>query len=178
MGPTCSIIYENEPMEKNTVIQKPRPFRTTFFNSKELTTSIIQGLMITAATLITYQYAVHQGFNEAITRTMVFTVLIAANIFLTLVNRSFYYSIITTIKYKNNLVLLIISIVIAISGLLLYVKPLSNFFQFQSLNLFQSAITIAIGFLSVIWYEVIKWRKRAAKHKSLFPGQVNTEQYL
>ena len=160
MGPTCSIIYENEPMEKNTMVQKPRPFTTTFFNLKELTTSIIQGLMITFGTLIAYQYAVHQGFNESITRTMVFTVLIVANIFLTLVNRSFYYSIITTMKYKNNLVLLIISITILISALLLYVKPMTQFFEFQSLNLSQLFISVGIGFLCVIWYEVVKWRKR------------------
>jgi len=44
MGPTCSIIYENEPMEKNLMMQKPRPLTTNFFNLKELTTSIIQGL--------------------------------------------------------------------------------------------------------------------------------------
>jgi P-type Ca2+ transporter type 2C len=160
MGPTCSIIYENEPMEKNTMLQKPRPFITTFFNLKELTTSIIQGLLITAGTLTAYQYAVHHEFNEAVTRTMVFTVLIAANIFLTLVNRSFYYSILTTMKYKNNLVVLITGITIAITGLLLYLKPLTNFFQFQHLNLSQLSISIGIGFLSVIWYEVIKWRKR------------------
>ena len=160
MGPTCSIIYENEPIEKNTMLQKPRPFTTTFFNWKELSTSIIQGLMITVGTLIAYQYAVYQGFNEAITRTMVFAVLITANIFLTLVNRSFYYSIITTTKYKNNLVLLIISITIAISGLLLYVKPFTNFFKFETLHLSQLAISVAIGFLCVIWYEVVKWRKR------------------
>ena len=160
MGPTCSIIYENEPMENNTMRQKPRPFTTTFFNLKELTTSITQGVMITAGTLIAYQYAVHQGFNEPITRTMVFTVLIAANIFLTLVNRSFYYSIITTMKYKNNLVLLIISITILISALLLYVKPLTQFFKFQSLNLSQLSISVGIGFFCVIWYEGVKWRKR------------------
>ena len=142
------------------MIQKPRPFTTTFFNLKELTTSIVQGLMITAGTLIAYKYAVHQGFDEATTRTMVFTVLIAANIFLTLVNRSFYYSIITTLKYKNNLVLLIISITIAISGLLLYVKPLTQFFKFKTLNLSQLSISLAIGFLCVIWYEGVKWRKR------------------
>ncbi|HLT32498.1 MAG TPA: HAD-IC family P-type ATPase, partial [Aquaticitalea sp.] len=35
MGPTCSIIYENEPMEKNTMVQKPRPFTSTFFDFKE-----------------------------------------------------------------------------------------------------------------------------------------------
>src|SRR5690606_19502807 len=41
MGPTCSIIYENEPMEKNTMVQKPRPFTSTFFDFKELATSIL-----------------------------------------------------------------------------------------------------------------------------------------
>ncbi len=40
MGPTCSIIYENEPMEDNLMLQKPRPLGTTFFNLKEITTSI------------------------------------------------------------------------------------------------------------------------------------------
>lgn len=102
MGPTCSIVYENEPLENNTMQQKPRPFTTTFFNFKELTTSIIKGLLITVGTLAAYQYAVYQGFSESLTRTMVFTVLVAANIFLTLVNRSFYYSIFTIFRYKTT----------------------------------------------------------------------------
>ncbi len=55
--------------------QKPRPFTNTFFNGRELITSIIQGLVITAGTLFIYQYAVHQAYGEALTRTMVFAVL-------------------------------------------------------------------------------------------------------
>jgi Ca2+-transporting ATPase len=161
MGPTCSIIYENEPMEENTMVQKPRPLTTTFFNWGELTTSIMQGLMITAGTLTAYQYAVYQGFSESVTRTMAFSVLIAANIFLTLVNRSFYYSILTTIRYKNNLVPLIIGITLAISGLLIFVPPLARFFSFEPLNWQQIGVCIGIGLLSVIWFEVVKWRTRA-----------------
>ena len=169
MGPTCSIIYENEPMEANTMKQKPRPFTTTFFNWKELTTSIIQGLLITAGTLFAYQYALYRGFPESTIRTMVFTVLVAANVFLTLVNRSFYYSILTTLKYKNNLVPLIIGVTIAITALLLYVPPFARFFLFTPLDLVQIATCIGIGFVSVIWYELIKWRKRIMdKH----PGTV------
>jgi len=160
MGPTCSIIYENEPMEKNTMIQKPRPMSNTFFNWKELTTSMIQGLLITAGTLLAYQYAVRQGYNEAVTRTMVFTVLIAANIFLTLINRSFYYSVLTTLHYKNNLVLLIIAVTITITALLIYVKPLAIFFEFEALTTAQMLSSIGIGFVFVIWYEAVKWRKR------------------
>jgi Ca2+-transporting ATPase len=160
MGPTCSIIYENEPMEKNTMLQKPRPFTSTFFNWKELTTSIIQGLMITVGNLVAYQYAIHKGYDEQTTRSMVFTVLITSNIILTLVNRSFYYSILTTLKYKNNLVLLIICITILITALLMYIKPLANFFELEGLNLAQLGISVLIGFVFVIWFELVKWRNR------------------
>ena len=165
MGPTCSIIYENEPMEKSTMLQNPRPFTNTFFNWKELTTSCVQGLIITAGTLTVYQYSLQQGYSEGLTRTMVFTVLIAANIFLTLVNRSFHYSIFATMKYKNNLIPLIISITIAITILLVYVKPLAVFFKFEQLNAAQLLISIAIGFLSVIWFEIVKWKKRFTDSK-------------
>jgi Ca2+-transporting ATPase len=160
MGPTCSIIYENEPMEKNTMLQKPRSYTTTFFKWRELTTSIIQGLIIAAGTLITYQYAVKHGFDEALTRSMVFASLIVANILLTLVNRSFYYSVFTSLKYKNNLVLLIIGITIIITGLLLYIKPLSTFFEFEPLTGSELLISAGIGFSSVIWYELVKLYKR------------------
>jgi Ca2+-transporting ATPase len=161
MGPTCSIIYENEPMESNTMIQKPRPFTLTFFNGHELFISIIQGLVITLGTLSVYQYAVISGLNEETTRTMVFTVLVAANIFLTMVNRSFYFSILTTLRYQNNLVLLIIGSTIGITSLLLFVPFLNHFFAFGTLNAFQLLVCVAIGFISVIWFEGVKWWKRS-----------------
>lgn len=163
MGPTCSIIYENEPMEKNTMHKKPRPFTSTFFNWKELTTSIIQGLMITVGTLITYQYAVYEGYDLSLTRTMVFTVLITANIFLTLVNRSFYYSIFTTLRYKNNLVLLIIAVTIGLATTLIYVKPFNSFFEFEPLSLNLLGVSVGIGFISVIWFEIVKFITRQKK---------------
>lgn len=163
MGPTCSIIYENEPMEPNTMSKKPKPLSTTFFNLKELSFSIIQGLFITVGTLSIYQFAVVSGYNEAITRTMVFTALITANIFLTLINRSFYYSILTTLKYKNNMVLFIVFITIALVGLILFVNPLTAFFEFEILNSSQLLISISIGFISVIWFEIVKIIKRV-KH--------------
>jgi Ca2+-transporting ATPase len=163
MGPTCSIIYENEPPEKNAMIKRPRPFTTTFFNFKELITSIVQGLVITLGALMVYQYAVFQDYNETITRTMVFMVLISANIFLTLVNRSFQYSLWTTIKYRNNLVPLIIGITLALVILLLFVPPLTRFFQFETLEGHQLGISVLAGMLSVLWYEIVKGIKRAGQ---------------
>ena len=161
MGPTCSIVYENEPMEKNTMMESPRPFTTTFFSWSELSMSILQGLLITAGTLLIYQYSVQNFYNEALTRTMVFTNLISANIFLTLANRSFTYSIITTLKYKNSLVNWVIAITILITGMLIYVHPLTNFFRFERLVIEQIGICVGVAFVAVLWIEGWKWWKRS-----------------
>ncbi len=160
MGPTCSIIYENEPMENNVMQQAPRPFTATFFNIQELSTSIIQGLVITVGTLFIYQFAVQTGNSEAATRAMIFVTLISANIFLTLVNRSFYYSIVTTLRYKNNLVPLIIIITLLLTGAIIFVPAFTRFFEFEKLNGFQLAVSVSVGCSSVFWFEIVKWIKR------------------
>lgn len=163
MGPTCSIIYENEPMESNLMLQKPRPFTNTFFNLKEITISIVQGLIITLGLLFVYQYCVRENCTESVTRTVVFLTLIASNIFLTLANRSFYYSLFTTIRYKNNLVLIIIGTTILITSLLLFVPVFSHFFMFETVSTIQIGMSVLVGFVSVMWIEIYKAFKRRSQ---------------
>ena len=165
MGPTCSIIYENEPMEKNTLLQAPRPFTSTFFNWRELTTSMIQGLFITAGTLFTYQLAVKQAYDIETTRTMVFSTLIFANIFLTLINRSFYYSIFSTLFYKNNWIYGIIIATLILLAALIYIEPFALFFGFKPLAIANIGHCIWIGAASVLWYEIVKWIKRLSSNQ-------------
>jgi len=142
------------------MLQKPRPLTSTFFNWKELMTSVIQGLAITGGTLLIYQYGIRQGLPESLVRTMVFCVLISGNITLTLVNRSFYYSIFTTLRYNNKLVPFIIFVTITISGMLIYLKPLADFFQFKPMHVTLLLLSTGTGFASVIWFEAVKWRTR------------------
>lgn len=163
MGPTCSIIYENEPIEPNTMLQKPRPMTTTFFNLKEITISIIQGLVITLGLLFSYQYCIQENCTESVTRTTVFITLIASNVFLTLANRSFYYSIVTTLGYKNNLVLIIIGITVLITSLLLLVPLFAAFFMFGTVSASQIGLGVLVGFVSVIWVEIYKGFKRSGQ---------------
>jgi len=164
MGPTCSVIYENEPMERNLMLQKPRPWKTTFFNIREITISIIQGLVITLGLLLVYLYGWQHGASEGEVRTTVFIALIASNIFLTLTNRSFYYSLLTTLRYRNNLVWMIIGLTILVTSLLLFVPVCAAFFLFSKVSLTQIGISILVGFVSVVWIELYKAYKRS-KHK-------------
>ncbi|WP_281239051.1 cation-translocating P-type ATPase [Flavobacterium praedii] len=160
MGPTCSIIYENEPMENNLMLQKPRPFTKTFFNLKEITISIIQGLIITLGLLFMYQYCVKWEYTENATRTYIFLTLIASNIFLTLANRSFYYSVLTTMKYKNNLVVMIIGLTLLITLSILFIPVFRAFFMFDNIKLLQTGLCISVAFISVFWIEIYKLYKR------------------
>ena len=140
--------------------RSPRVMTNTFFNLRELTISIIQGLAITAGTIFMYQFSVHKGYDAEMTRSMVFTTLIFANIFLTLVNRSFYFSVFTTLKYKNELMKIMLSATLALLAMILYIPSFESFFRITSLNAIQISWTIITAFVSVIWFEVYKMVKR------------------
>ncbi|MBK6773981.1 MAG: cation-translocating P-type ATPase [Ignavibacteria bacterium] len=157
MGPTCSIVYENEPIEKDIMKQKPRKLTANFFNLKELTLSIVQGLVITAGLLYILNYAIESSLNENISRTLVFTTIVCSNIFLTLTGRSKVFTIFTTIQYKNKLLYVVILVTFLILFSSLTFSPLMNVFQFEPITVIQFMYCLTVAFISVIWVEVYKF---------------------
>lgn len=153
MGPTCSIIYENEPMERGTMNRPPRKAGATFLSLKQLSMSIVQGLMITAGCLGVGYYFIGQGANDTTIRTIIFTTLLFSNIFLTLVNRSFYFSIFKTLKYKNNLVPIIISITLLFIGIFLYLPFARDLFQLQQISFTNIIICIGVAAVATLWVD-------------------------
>lgn len=132
----------------------------TFLNWKELSISIIQGLMITIGVLFAYQFTVYKGGDEPTTRAMVFTTLIFANILLSLTNRSFKYSILETLKYKNKLFPIVIGATLVLLFVIFYVPIFAQFFHLTGLNIQHLSIALLIASASVLWFEGYKWMKR------------------
>ncbi|WP_185152936.1 cation-translocating P-type ATPase [Elizabethkingia anophelis] len=163
MGPTCSIVYENEPLEKNEMKKPPRALTDTFLNWKEVMVSIVQGLIITGGMLLIYQYSVIEGNSETKTRAVVFTTLIFANILLSFVNRSFYYSILESFKNRNFLLIGISVLVLMLLFIILYINPVSKFFSVDSLTLKELGYTLFVATISVLWFEIYKFIKRFHK---------------
>ncbi|WP_426482996.1 cation-translocating P-type ATPase [Chryseobacterium sp. R2ACT005] len=160
MGPTCSIVYENEPMEKNTMKQPPRAIGDTFLSLSELGISFIQGVVITLGILFVYQFTVQNGGDEATTRAMVFSTLIFANILLSFVNRSFFYSVLESFRNRNPLLIGISILVLGLLFAILYVKPVSLFFKVTALNIDELGFTVFIAAVSVLWFEIYKYVRR------------------
>ena len=156
MGPTCSIIYENEPMEPGTMSRPPRKMSTTFLSLRRLLVSIVQGAMITVACLGIGYYFMKEGASENSIRTLIFLTLLFSNIFLTLVNRSFEHSIIHTIRYKNNLVPLIIGLTLLFIAGLLFIPFLQQLFLLEPLPVTQVLTAAAVALAGTCWIEVLK----------------------
>ncbi|GIZ08123.1 cation-translocating P-type ATPase [Flavobacterium sp. UMI-01] len=163
MGPMCSIVYENEPAEKNSMTQPPRQLGKTFLSLKEMGLSVIQGLVITCGVLFVYQLTVQNEGTETLTRTMVFTTLVFSNIILSLVNRSFYYSVFSTLKNRNGMMVFMNGLTLFCLAMIVYQPEIANFFKVVPLNGYHILLCGFISGLSVLWIEVYKWFKRQNK---------------
>ena len=146
--------------------QPPRAMGDTFLSLNELGISIIQGVVITLGVLFAYQFAVHNGGDEEKTRAMVFSTLIFANILLSFVNRSFFYSVLESFRNRNPLLIGISALVLMMLLVILYVKPVSLFFKVTALNISELGMTVFIAAVSVLWFEIYKYVKRIGKAKS------------
>ena len=165
MGPTCSIIYENEQMEAGTMNRPPRKLTATFLSFKQLLISIVQGLFIAAGCLIS-GYVVMQHYDEATMRTVIFITLLFSNVFLTLVNRSFYYSVFTMLTYKNNLIWIIIGLTLLLIATVLYVPYAREIFYLVPLNFSLLLQCILVALVCTGWVEVYKIMRRMRKTKT------------
>ncbi len=166
MGPTCSIIYENEPMELGTMQRPPRKMGATFLSLRQLALSIVQGLMITAGCLGLGYYYIQQGSSDDCVRTVIFITLLFSNIFLTLVNRSFHYSLFKTLAYKNNMVPLIIGITLLFITALLYVPFIQRLFSLTSLSIKSIGLCMLAGIVCTCWIEIWKGLQRGKTKKN------------
>ena len=155
MGPTCSIFFEREPVEPHLMNQPPRKRTVSLFSRYELLLSIFQGVVIAMGALLSYYYFMQQHSLEE-TRSVVFTVLIASNIFLTFVNRSFTESFQKTIRYKNNLAPMVLFISILFLFAIHTVPFIRNLFGLFPISSKGIVLSLSIAFLSTIWFEIYK----------------------
>lgn len=158
--PTCTIAFEAETEEPNTMKKPPRPIGTPIFNSRMIIFSMLQGIAALVVTVLACYFCLHSGFSEDKTRAFTFAVLIATDMSLILVNRSWSQSIITKLRSASNSYLFsIMGVTIAAVLIALNFEIISRFFQFGNLAAFEIILAFVIGSLVAIWFEILKKMK-------------------
>jgi len=156
MDPTAAVAFEDEPAESNLMRQAPRKGALALFTRNELMFSLLQGAIIAVAVLGMYQVALIWGMEETGVRAIVFTTMVCANLFLTLVNRSFEFPITKTLFYPNRTLPYILALSMILLAAILYIPFLAQLFRVQALSLGAFMMCLLAGALSTMWFEVWK----------------------
>jgi Ca2+-transporting ATPase len=161
IDPTCSIVLERQPAENNIMERKPRNVKDKLLTSKSLTKSVIQGIVIFAASFGVYYFTLKSNSAE-VARSMGLTVLMISNILLVQVNNSNYDFVFKTAKKLiKDKIMWIINIATIIMIFVILYSPLNNILNLSPLSFSQLSIVLGISVVSVLWYEIIKAIKKS-----------------
>ena len=156
MGPTCSIVYENEPIEDILMQQRPRKFSTSFFSWNELFLSLLQGTIVSLGLLSVLYGCIYKSLDIDTTRTITFATIIFSNIMLTFTGRSKNYTVLITFRYKNKLVPIIVITTLVLFAFSIYCPPAASLFSFKPIPIHYYLICLLVSAVSVLWIELYK----------------------
>lgn len=169
IDPTCSIVLERQPAERNIMERRPRDPNGKLLTGGVLLKSVMQGISIFAASFGTY-FAVLDGnaSNAPVARTMGLAIIMAANLFLVQVNSSNSdFAIQSFFRLIKDKVMWMVNIGTLGGLLLILYTPLCGFLKLAPLSAAQFISVFIIAGLSVLWYELVKLVKRFV-HLSVF----------
>ena len=156
IDPACSIIFEAEKEEKNTMGRPPKGINEPFFGIGKILFSCLQGLGILIITMVVYLLALNQGYEAKEVRAMAFITLIVSNIAVILTNRSWTDNIFKIIATPNKAVLYVVGGAVFFLVLILNISFFLDLFQFQKPTLINVLLCILAGITTIVWFEIYK----------------------
>jgi P-type Ca2+ transporter type 2C len=159
IDPACSLAFEAEPEEANVMNRPPRDPKEPLFSRRLLLTSVAQGASVLGVVLAVFLIAQLVGQSEGEIRALTFTTLVVASLALILSDRSWSRTILATLRTPNAALGWIAGGAVVFLGLVLFVPFLRDLFRFNVLHANDLVITVAAGFLSVLWFEVLKFMR-------------------
>lgn len=168
IDPTCSIVLERQPAERDIMQRPPRNPKEKLLTAKMLTKSVVQGLVIFGASFATYYNFINMyPENAPLARTMGLSIIFLSNVLLVQVNSSNTdFAIKTFIRQIKDRVMWAV-IIGTLAGLLVMLyTPLSGFLKLTSLSSGQLLLSAGISCIAVLWYELVKVAKLVILSKS------------
>ncbi len=161
IDPACSVVFESEQIDPKIMGQPPRGLAEPMFGGRTLAIAALQGLSMLAAVLGIYLWTVLSGRPDNVVRSVTFAALVAGNLALILVNRSWRLSVWQSFRQRENPALKWILIAATtLLALLLTVPWLRDAFSFGPMTPLDWLVALAAVLVGVAWFEVYKIRAR------------------
>ena len=156
IDPACSIIFEAEPEDADTMRKPPRLPGTSLFDRGTVMLGTLQGAAVFVALLAVYGFGLHHDQSTEEARALAFTVMVFASLGLILTSRSRLQSLLTTLGRRNTALWWIVGAALAFLTLILYVPTLRELFKFGRLHRIDFVIAVIAGISCIVASELVK----------------------
>jgi Ca2+-transporting ATPase len=158
IDPTCSIVLERQPAERDVMDRPPRKTDEKLINLNSLTKSLFQGFAIFGAAFGTYLVFLEQSpDNAALARTMGLTIMFIANMLLVHVNSSeSELAIQSVLRLRRDKVIAAVNIGVILGLIIMLYTPVAEVLKLAPLTCPEILLAVGIACASVLWYEIVK----------------------
>ena len=162
IDPTCSIVLERQPAERNIMERAPRDPNEKIVDAAGLAKSLLQGIAVFAASFGTYLAVLQMNpqSNAPAARSMGLAIIFLSNLLLVQVNSSSTNFVFQSIKrLVKDKVMWAITAGTVLGLLLILYTPISTFLKVAPLTGLQFLAVIGISLAAVLWFELVKFAK-------------------
>ncbi len=156
IDPACSIVFEAEKSEKESMQRPPRDPRERLFNARMVGVSLLLGATVLVAVCLAYGWMVRNGAAAAEARSFGFAAIVFGNLTMIHATRSSDHGILHTFTSPNPALWWITGGTLVALLASIYIPPIADVFRFAPLTAGALAIAAAAGIFGVLWYEAYK----------------------
>jgi Ca2+-transporting ATPase len=156
IDPACSIVLEAEREEADVMTRRPRDPHASLMSRDLISWSLLQGTIAVLVVDGAYLLILWAGMSEQQTRSFAFLTLVAANIALIFVNRTFSISPAAALRRPNPSLVWGFGLTAAALCAMLLIPALRKFFGLAALNGIAFAGVVALGFALFLVLQAVK----------------------
>jgi len=156
IDPACSIAFEAELEEANTMARPPRDPQAPLFGKRDIVFSLLQGGAVLLTLLLVFALSLYRGSGETEARALTFATLIVGVVSLIFVNRSWSRNVFHALRSPNRAFWWVVSGALGFLIVVLYVPYLREVFRFGSLRPIDLGICLSTGIMNLSLLVLLK----------------------
>ncbi|VTU36310.1 Calcium-transporting ATPase [Variovorax sp. PBS-H4] len=157
IDPACSVVFEAEPLEADSMAVPPRSADAHLFDRAVLARGLWQGGGLLALLLGVYAGVRALAHSDEVARAMVFTVLVLCNLELIYANRSWTLASWRRGAERNRYFGWISVATLLLLACVLGIEPVSRLFAFELPTPRMLVAAVGLALLALLWFEGVKW---------------------
>jgi Ca2+-transporting ATPase len=162
IDPACSLAFENEPAEADSMRHPPRDPDAPLFGGATLGLALLQGVGVLAVVLGAYAWAQHQ-LGESAARAFAFVALVTANLGLIFADRSRSRPLLASLRTPNPVLWIVTGLTLTALAVSLYLPALAGLFRFAPLPVAELGAAFGLGLASVAWFQLLRLRNAQSR---------------